>query len=718
MRISYYKSVFDTKSKAELTFKEFIKHVKNGRWQDDVLQYRSGKRKKETIPAVASSGTFSKRSAAGLTKHSGIINIDVDAQDNERNVLEVRDELYGDPFVLAGFISVSGKGISLFVRINGRKHKESFLALEEYFSNNYKLIIDEKCKYVSRLRFVSYDPDAYYNESAVKWTEVFEKERVIPDNYKPFFDNSDVENIVKQCEQSKIDLTFDYYNWIKIGFALANEYGEQGRNYFHRLSSQYPDYDSIKVDKKYDNLLKTENGNTTIGTLFWLAKQNNIAIFTKKTQNIVNSAINRRKSIGKSGGAKNTEKAKENTYLFLNEFYNIKKQEAKNLVDEVFNAPLEQIKSQDTAKTDLDIAIDFVKSQDIIFNEVKHQVEVEGKDITDRLANSVYLNFKTQHPNAKIGRELMRTIIDSDRVASYHPFKKFFEKVKNYKPDWRIDKVIDCFNIKGSEEYQELAKELIFRWLLSIISSAHGIHSTLVLVLVGKQNTGKTKFFRNLLPPVLQEYYAESKMDKGKDDDILATKKLLILDDEFSGKSKKEYASFKDKTSKQYVTERVAYAHYHETFTRYGVFGGTSNELEILNDPTGNRRILPIFVKNIDIDAYKEIDKEYLFAELYNEWLRVQDNWMLDAAKIKEMNKHIEIFYETTIEEDVIATYYEPSTPEDGMFRTTAEMITFCEARLNKQKLYHKRFSQILRKMGFEKKTIKGKRGYYVIEKD
>ena len=60
-----------------------------------------------------------------------------------------------------------------------------------------------------------------------------------------------------------------------------------------------------------------------------------------------------------------------------------------------------------------------------------------------------------------------------------------------------------------------------------------------MLVLAGEtQGTGKTHFFRYLLPNKLQNLYAESKMDNGKDDEILMTKKWIIVDDEMGGKSK------------------------------------------------------------------------------------------------------------------------------------------------------------------------------------
>jgi len=52
----------------------------------------------------------------------------------------------------------------------------------------------------------------------------------------------DIERVVREVESSRIDLTADYNNWIKIGFALAHELGERGRSYFHRISAIYQGY--------------------------------------------------------------------------------------------------------------------------------------------------------------------------------------------------------------------------------------------------------------------------------------------------------------------------------------------------------------------------------------------------------------------------------------------------------------------------------------------
>jgi hypothetical protein len=93
---------------------------------------------------------------------------------------------------------------------------------------------------------------------------------------------TDIENVIADIENKHIDLTSNYDDWVQIGFALANELGERGRSYFHRISKFYPKYTVAETDKKYDNYLKSHNRGITIKTFFYLAKQAGIAITQEK----------------------------------------------------------------------------------------------------------------------------------------------------------------------------------------------------------------------------------------------------------------------------------------------------------------------------------------------------------------------------------------------------------------------------------------------------
>ena len=88
----------------------------------------------------------------------------------------------------------------------------------------------------------------------------------------------DIELVTQRIEAAGIDLTADYGDWLRIGFALADALGESGRSCFHRLSRFYPAYNQQECDRQYDNCLRSNGHGVTIRTFFRLAKDHGISV--------------------------------------------------------------------------------------------------------------------------------------------------------------------------------------------------------------------------------------------------------------------------------------------------------------------------------------------------------------------------------------------------------------------------------------------------------
>ena len=99
--------------------------------------------------------------------------------------------------------------------------------------------------------------------------------KMIEENYELY---ERVNALVEEIERLKVDLTQTYDEWRNVGFALADGFGEQGRNLFHRLSKFYPDYDSAECDKQYNKCLNSYGSGITINTLFYYAMHAGIVI--------------------------------------------------------------------------------------------------------------------------------------------------------------------------------------------------------------------------------------------------------------------------------------------------------------------------------------------------------------------------------------------------------------------------------------------------------
>ncbi|APY12516.1 DNA primase [Seonamhaeicola sp. S2-3] len=79
---------------------------------------------------------------------------------------------------------------------------------------------------------------------------------------------NDIESYISALEQSVIDITDTYDKWRDIGFAISEEYGEAGRDYYHRISKNYSGYDHKECDEQYNKCLQAKGHGINIATLY------------------------------------------------------------------------------------------------------------------------------------------------------------------------------------------------------------------------------------------------------------------------------------------------------------------------------------------------------------------------------------------------------------------------------------------------------------------
>ena len=92
---------------------------------------------------------------------------------------------------------------------------------------------------------------------------------------------SDIEMITSRIEEARVDITSSYANWRDLGFALSDALGENGRDYFQRLSRFHPEYSAVEADRQYDRCLEAGGHGITIKTFYQLAKAHGIRLVTR-----------------------------------------------------------------------------------------------------------------------------------------------------------------------------------------------------------------------------------------------------------------------------------------------------------------------------------------------------------------------------------------------------------------------------------------------------
>lgn len=126
---------------------------------------------KKGLPGVMWSGRFKNREkpvSEKLINHSGLLCADLDNLGTQLS--DIRENLIKSPYLLAAFRSPSGGGLKAVFRVaaDASKHLPSFRAVENHVRELTGLEIDQSCKDVTRLCFLSYDPEIYVNENAVE----------------------------------------------------------------------------------------------------------------------------------------------------------------------------------------------------------------------------------------------------------------------------------------------------------------------------------------------------------------------------------------------------------------------------------------------------------------------------------------------------------------------------------------------------------------------
>ena len=131
----------------------------------------------------------------------------------------------------------------------------------------------------------------------------------------------------------------------------------------------------------------------------------------------------------------------------------------------------------------------------------------------------------------------------------------------------------------------------------------------------------------------------------------------MVCDDEFGGKAFKDVKEYKAIADSNIITHRLAYRRNSQNYKRRAILCGTTNELDILKDITGNRRILPITVEKTNYEKMLSINKTDLIIEAYN-LLKSGFEWNIqkleDIEYLDQNTKHNqsvlpfeEIFFDT-----------------------------------------------------------------------
>ena len=217
---------------------EILNDIKKGTYKAEISDIRhlinndekeqSDEQKKQLL-AFTASGTFNNgRSIDKLENYSQYVILDIDKLSNIQ-LKEIINLTRLAPYTCASFVSPSGKGVKIIVKVNTNKdqHKEAYKQVVAYYEQALNIDIDTSGSDICRLCFVSYDKDCFINNNAA----IFEVEnlKVNGDNKS----NSSVNTNLNECGLSDLE---KFQNCVGFTNNVASYQEGNRNNYIFQLA--------------------------------------------------------------------------------------------------------------------------------------------------------------------------------------------------------------------------------------------------------------------------------------------------------------------------------------------------------------------------------------------------------------------------------------------------------------------------------------------------
>ena len=276
-------------------------------------------------------------------------------------------------------------------------------------------------------------------------------------------------------------------------------------------------------------------------------------------------------------------------------------------------------------------------------------------------------------------RDISRYIY-SNRVPVFNPLEDFLYRLPGWDGKDRIRALaglVPCTN--------PYWQELFYRWFLSMVAHWRGVdrqhgNSTSPL-LVGPQGYRKSTFCRIILPPELRFGYTDSIDFKSKQEaERYLGRFFLINIDEFDQINVSQQGFLKHLLQKPVANLRKPHGNTIREMRRYASFIGTSNQKDLLADPSGSRRFICIEVI-APIKTNATINYKQLYAQAMEAIYKGERYWLDDEDEkiLKQTNREFE---QASPLEQLFHCYLRPAEEEEGgEWMTSMQILNYLQTK-------------------------------------
>jgi predicted P-loop ATPase len=233
----------------------------------------------------------------------------------------------------------------------------------------------------------------------------------------------------------------------------------------------------------------------------------------------------------------------------------------------------------------------------------------------------------------------VRRYVRSNLIRRSDPIDDYLAKVSG-KWDGVTDHIgmlarcVPCDVPQWEEWFRKWFVSMVAQWLLPQQDYGNAI----VPLLISPQGDGKTSFCRMILPKELRWGFLEN-LDVGQKRQTLQAMHnfLLINLDEFNQISPKLQEGFlKNVIQLPSVKIKRPYGKHVEEFKRYASFIATTNDQQVLSDPTGSRRFICVQLTAPVRTDYKP-NYEGLYGQAYTIITERRMKWYFEPQDLKDV---------------------------------------------------------------------------------
>jgi hypothetical protein len=466
--------------------------------------------------------------------------------------------------------------------------------------------------------------------------------------------NAEKRAVSRLCEAlytRKIDITSGYRTWCMLGFVFC-KYGEWGKTMFRSISCHNPQYSKDKCNQQFDYCMKKYDP-SKIG----------VEYFYKRASQALGSDYAEIFN-GPSAKAADPEAGNEQQNVSDSNVIVLGVEPVKPLYSKPKNNKLKASSDDDTPASKVIEGV-ILNEYKLRFNVVTNNPEIfdeavgEFVKINSIQRNSIVLNLRNM--GLPCYNDTVDLLLESDRIPLFDPFREYFNNLPVFTEgrDY-IAELAATVKTDNPENFLHFLRKFLVALVACAIDDKVVNHT--VLILVGAQGIGKTKWFQRLLAFVLKSYmYSGIIEPSNKDSIIQICRNLLVNLDELENMNKSEIGTIKYVITLPEVKHRTVYHRTDDLFPRRASFVGSVNNMEFLTDMTGNRRFLAFVATEINYNHTVDMDM------VYAQCMYLLDSgfeYWLSPAEITQVNEQNLRFKIVSAEEEFILKHYRPRPEE------------------------------------------------------